>query len=178
MQTGRGRMAAALMALVVLSACGQGEPNLMKLKPAGEGPDEFGAIPSKPLELPPSLAALPAPTPGGENRADLRPLDDAVIALGGTPTSGRGGVPASDGALLSFAFRYGVDPNIRQVLAQEDYAFRQANDGRLLERLSGKNLYYDAYSPYFLDAYAELERWRKVNVATPSAPPPPEFILE
>jgi hypothetical protein len=173
-----GRWKAALVALALLAACSSGDPNLMRLKPAGEGPDEFSAIPSKPLEMPPSLAALPAPTPGGQNRADINPMADAVIALGGNPSARTGTPPASDGGLVTYASRYGVSPNIRQVLAKEDYDYRSANQGKLLERWFGLNTYYGAYSQFSLDPWAEMQRWRKVNAATPSAPPSPEFVVQ
>ena len=61
-------------AIVVLTACGgsDGDPKLMNIsQPGSLGPDEFGIIPSKPLEVPAGLtsAPLPLPTPGASNRA-------------------------------------------------------------------------------------------------------------
>ena len=50
MQTAKGSVLAALVALS-LSACGNDDqPNLMNLRPQGNGPDEFGIVPPKPLE--------------------------------------------------------------------------------------------------------------------------------
>lgn len=173
-----GRWKAALIALALLSACSSGEPNLMRLKSTGQGPDEFSAIPSKPLEMPPSRTDLPAPTPGGQNRADLNPINDAVVALGGNPSARSGTPPASDAGLVNYASRYGVSANIRQVLAKEDYDYRSAHQGKLLERWFGLTTYYAAYAPFALDAQAELQRWRKVNAATPSAPPPSNVTIQ
>ena len=173
-----GRWKAALIALALLAACSSGDPNLMRLKPSGQGPDEFSAIPSKPLEMPPSTTALPAPTPGGQNRADINPLEDAVVALGGNPAARSGTPPAADAGLVNYASRYGVSANIRQVLAKEDYDYRSAHQGRLLERWFGLTTYYAAYEPFSLDAWAEIKRWRKVNAATPSAPPAPDFVIQ
>lgn len=178
MDRGGGRWTAALIALAFLSACSSGDPSLMRLKPSGQGPDEFAAIPSKPLEMPPSTTALPAPTPGGQNRADINPLDDAVVALGGNPTARTGKLPAADAGIVTYASRYGVDPNIRSVLAKEDYDYRSAHQGKLLERWFGLTTYYAAYEPFSLDAWAEIKRWRKVNAATPSAPPAPDFVIQ
>jgi len=48
---------------------------------------------------------------------------------------------------------------------------READDGRLLERVFNLNIYYKAYKPLSLDQYAELERWRKVGARTVGAPP-------
>jgi hypothetical protein len=169
---------AALGAVLLLSACARNaEPNLMNIRNSEEGPDEFGILPARPLELPPDLAALPPPTPGGANRTDPTPEADAILALGGNPAAGvarGGGVPAADGALLAQAGRYGTTPEIRKTLAAEDLEFRRRNDGRLLERLFNANVYFDAYRPLSLDQQQELERWRAAGVRNVSAPPPPD----
>jgi hypothetical protein len=151
-----------------MAACGGGEPELMNLR-AGDGPDEFGILPAKALEMPPDLAALPPPTPGGTNLTDPNPQAEAIIALGGNPNGGIAG----DAALLSYTARYGRAPDIRQTLAAEDYAFRDRNRGRVLERVFNKTVYYGVYSGMSLDQQAELQRWRARGVPTPSAPPPP-----
>jgi hypothetical protein len=80
-------------------------------------------------------------------------------------------VPASDGALLAYAGRDGVAADIRPTLAEEDVKYRRKNNGRLLERLFGVNVYYRAYRKQSLDQQAELERWRAAGAGTPSAPP-------
>ena len=162
------RIALTLLAAAALTACSQGEPELMRLTGgSGDGPDEFLIVPNKPLERPEDLAALPAPTPGGVNRADATPEADMIAALGGNAAAARGGDPG----LLSYAGRFGTDPAIRQTLAAEDLEFRRRNDGRLLERLFNVTVYYRAYRPFSLDQHAELERFRRAGVRTPSAPP-------
>jgi hypothetical protein len=108
---------------------------------------------------------------GGENRTDQRPKDDAVIALGGKPRAEGAGVPAGDSALLAQAARNGVSGGIRETLAAEDLKHRRKNNGRLLERLFGTNVYYRAYRKQSLDQQAELERWRAAGAKGPSAPP-------
>lgn len=175
MRSARVVLAIAGAALLMLAACGGGKdvPNLMNVRSETNGPDEFSILPPKPLELPEDLAALPEPTPGGENLTDPRPFDDAILALGGKPQA-TGGVPAGDGALYSYATRKGVTAGIRQTLAAEDLEFRQKNDGRLLERIFNVNVYFKAYRKQSLDQYAELERWRRAGARTPSAPPNPE----
>lgn len=161
------RIAAALVLTVALGACGGGgAPDLLTVAASQEGPDEFGILPNKPLQRPEDLDALPPPTPGGANRGDLTPAADAVTVLGGRPGAG----PAA-GALVAHAGRYGVSPQIRRTLAAEDLVFRQANDGRLLERLFNTNIYFRAYRPQSLDQYLALERLRQVGVRTPAAPP-------
>lgn len=170
---GRGSAAKAGLAFVLalsVAACSSGEPRLMNVKASGEGPDEFAIIPPKPLEMPESLAELPPPTPGGENRTDQKPREAAIAALGGRVRTGTAG----DGGLISYASRYGVTSGIRQTLAAEDLEFRRRNDGRLLERLFDVNVYFRAYEPMSLDQYAELERWRRAGAGNPSAPPPEE----
>lgn len=171
MQAKHGTFGIALAAVLVLSACGGGDkdPILMNLRSATQGPDEFAIVPNKPLEMPASLAELPAPTPGGSNVADPTPEADAVVALGGNPA--RAGSSAADGALIASAGRFGSSATIRGELAAEDLEWRRDHNGRLLEKLFNVNVYYKAYSGMSLDQEAELERWRKLGIRTPSAPP-------
>jgi hypothetical protein len=167
-----GVTAIAVLAMLALAACAgrNAEPELMNVR-SGQGPDEFGILPPKPLELPEDMSALPDPTPGGQNRTDPQPFDDAAIALGGKPQAQAGGIPAADGALYAHAGRFGVDGGIRQTLAAEDLEWRRDNNGRVLERLFNVNVYFKAYRKQWLDQHAELARWRAKGVRTPSAPP-------
>lgn len=168
-------MAAATgLALLVLAGCSQrdGAPRLMFAAEQHRGPDEFSIVPTRPLEMPDNLAALPEPTPAGTNRVDPVPRADVAVAMGGSgAVATRAGVPASDSALIARAGRYGVAGDIRGQLATEDLAFRQTNRGRFLERVFAVNVYHKAYRPLALDRYAELERWRRAGVRTPAAPP-------
>ncbi len=158
----------------VLSACGGGDkdPDLLNIsQPRGEGPDEFAVLPTKPLEMPQDLASLPQPTPGGTNRTDPTPEADVANALGGNPavlTRASG-----DGALIAYAGRFGVEPDIRPRLAAADLEYRRQNDGRLLERLFNVNVYFRAYEPMSLDQHRELERLRRAGIRTSGAPPDP-----
>jgi len=159
---------------LALSACGggTGEPNLLNIsQPRSEGPDEFSVLPTKPLEMPQDMASLPNPTPGGSNRTDPTPEADAAAALGGNAAvlARR----STDGALVAYAGRYGVDPNIRPSLAAADLEFRRQNDGRLLERLFNVNVYFRAYESMELDQYRELLRLRRAGIRTSAAPPDP-----
>lgn len=164
-----GKAIIAVATMLTLAACGGGTPELMNLR-TGDGPDEFGIVPPKALEMPENLAELPEPAPGGVNRTDPQPFDEAIIALGGRP-SAAGGIPAGDGALYSHAARFGVESGIRTTLASEDLEWRRDNNGRILERLFNVNVYYRAYLAQRLDQQAELARWRKLGIKTPSAPP-------
>lgn len=166
-------LALAGAALLAVAGCGSKDkpPQLMHIRSDTNGPDEFAIVPPKPLEMPEDLAVLPEPTPGGTNRTDQRPNDDAAIALGGAPRVASEGVPAADGALYAHAARAGVSSDIRQTLAAEDLEHRRKNNGRLLERLFGLNVYYRAYRKQRLPQQTELELWRSRNVPTPSAPP-------
>ncbi len=171
MRAGQSAWAIAVVAILTLGGC-SGDQSLMNVKSTGNGPDEFGVLPSKPLEMPQNLAELPPPVPGGANRTDLTPNADAIVALGGRPDVARGAVPAGDGALAGYAGRYGVSSDIRQTLAAEDLEYRKDNKGRPLEKLFNLNVYYKAYKPQSLDQHAELERWRERGIRTVSAPPP------
>lgn len=163
-----GRTMALAAVLLMLVACGGDRPpRLMNLTSSTDGPDEFGILPPKALELPESLTELPEPTPGGSNLTDQTPNDDAIAALGGRPGAGVGG----DGGLLNHTGRYGRAADIREQLAAEDLAFRSKNRGKPLQRLFNLNVYFSAYKKQSLDQYAELERWRRAGARNPSAPP-------
>jgi hypothetical protein len=153
--------------LTALAACGGDDPRLMNLRNTEAGPDEFAVLPTEPIEIPTNLAALPPPTPGGVNRTDPDPEGDAIRALGGN----RERANRSAGDIVTYASRFGVTPGIRGTLAAEDLEFRSRNQGRVLERVFGNNVYYSAYRPLSLDRYAELERLRRAGVRTPAAPP-------
>lgn len=179
MQMARGKIMLALIAVLAMSACGNKDkdPELMNIKPRGNGPDEFTILPTKPLQAPDFKAALPSPTPGGNNLTDPTPKADAVAALGGNPARvaarGDGSIGRGDANLVSHSRRFGANRVIRQALAAEDLEFRRKNQGRVLERLFNLNVYYRVYKKVSLDKYAELERFRRLGVRTPSAPPDP-----
>ncbi|WP_374272189.1 DUF3035 domain-containing protein [Paenirhodobacter enshiensis] len=167
-----GRLGIAVAIAALVAGCGSDKtPELMNLRKTGQGPDEFSILPTKSLQMPENLAALPVPTPGGTNITDPTPAADAIAALGGKPQQITGKLPAADSALLARADRFGADPAIRQTLAAEDLTWRQHHNGRLLERLMRNSVYASAYEPMSLDQRAELERWRSAGVPTPGAPP-------
>ena len=157
---------------VALSGCGERDIGLRLVRNSGEGPEEFGIVPNKPLELPQNLSALPQPTPGGENRTDLRPEEDAVAALGGSPARVResGAVPRGDTALIARASRFGRDPAIRGELAAEDLEFRRRKS-LFTFKIVPQDEYNDAYRRLRLDPYRELDRFRRAGIRTPAAPP-------
>ena len=163
------RASILLAAALGLAACGERTPQLFNIRKTDRTPDEFSILPSRPLEAPPSYAALPPPTPGAGNRTDRQPGAEAVAALGG---SAAGGAPG-DGALVATIGRYGVAPDIRSRLATEDLAYRRDNAGRALDRVLNRNIYFRAYAPQALDQHGELERLRRAGVRTVAAPPDP-----
>ena len=96
-----GKIGIALAIALLAAGCSSNRtPELMHLRSTTNGPDEFGILPTKPLQMPESLTELPAPTPGGSNITDPTPVADAVTALGGKPPVAGKGVPAGDGALV------------------------------------------------------------------------------
>lgn len=163
--------AALGVSVLALGACSDaGDPILMHAGAQNRGPDEFAILPTRPLEMPEDLAALPAPNPGGGNRVDPQPRADVARALGGNPAAALAG-GSMDGGIVNYASRFGRSGDIRAQLAAEDLEHRQRNRGRLLERVFGVNVYYDAYEPMWLDKYSELDRWRRAGARTPTAPP-------
>ncbi len=131
-----------------------------------DGPDEFAVLPTRPLDIPQNLAALPAPTPGGTNLTDANPKGDAIVALGGRPGAA-GGIPVPEAGLVNSVNRNGVSPDIRATLSAEDAKFRR-NRGRFT--LFGRG-YYRAYDKQSLDPYEQLLLYRNAGVQVPSAPP-------
>jgi hypothetical protein len=162
---------AGLVLLIALGACARGEPRLMNLGADRRSPDEFAILPTQPLQAPSNFAQLPTPTPGGENLADPNPRADAIAALGGRMPAQTAGIPAADAAILAQTGRFGTSDTIREELAAEDLEFRRRNQGRVLERLFGVNVYTRAYGAQLLDSDAELDRWRRAGARVPSAPP-------
>lgn len=166
-------MRAVLLSFCVLAVAGCESSGKLMTLTSDDGPEEFAIVPTRPLEMPADLAALPEPTPGGTNITDPDPDADAVAALGGNPAQlSAQGVGGADGALIAHASRAGVTPGVRQITAQEDEEYRRRHGRRLLEVLARSNVYYRAYRPQSLDSQAELDRWRRTGVQTPSAPPP------
>jgi len=165
-----------LVAILAVSACSrpQGDMNLRDLRTPGKGPDEFSVLPGKPLEMPEQVAVLPTPTPGGSNLTDQNPLADGVAALGGRPAAlVPQGVAASDAVLVQHVARNGVASDIRVTLAAEDAEF-QRNRSRFTRFRLFRDVdrYHEVYGNEMTDPYAELRRFRRLGVATPSAPPP------
>jgi hypothetical protein len=162
----------AILSALVLAACSAGERPLHDMRSSTGGPDEFSVMPVAPLELPDTFT-LPTPTPGASNRTDADPKGDVIVALGGSRAAqSAGGIPTADAALVARASRNGVIPNIRETLAAEDAQFRKTRKRfSLFGGAFSRNRYFKAYSAQALDAYAELQRFRTLGIATPTAPP-------
>jgi hypothetical protein len=160
-----------LIFVVAISGCAQ--KGLRDIRNTGDGPDEFLVLPPKPLSAPENYSSLPTPTPGGQNLTDPNPQAEAVTALGGRPDALLPGnaIPASDSGLVTASSRYGVSPDVRQVLAAEDAAFlkRRRRGGRI--KIAPVDRYEQIYSRQTLDPFATNEAFRRAGVATPSAPP-------
>ena len=160
----------SVLALILVTACGNTDRPLRDLRSAGGGPDEFKVIPLGPLEIP-QTRDLPTPTPGGTNRTEPSPNADAIRALGGSPSAQiAGGIPSGDAALVAQTNRYGVDPNIRSVLAAEDEATLERARRLNIVNPLGRDRYFPAYSRYALDAPAELARLGNLGVLVPQVP--------
>jgi predicted small lipoprotein YifL len=170
-----GRMA-AVCAVVALSACGDKTPILMHAEQnaSSDGPDEFSVLPQHALVDPPSYASLPTPNPGGTNLADIDPAAEVAIALGGRASATRPTGQVQGGPLMTYASRFGVAENIRNILAAEDLEYRRDHNTKPLERIFAVNVYFSAYAPMTLDQYAEWQRLLSLGIATPAAPPEPD----
>ncbi|MCH2164871.1 MAG: DUF3035 domain-containing protein [Marinovum sp.] len=163
---------AILCAALTVSACGDRDISLRLVRNASEGPEEFGVVPTRELQLPDDLAALPTPTPEGTNLADPLPNQAAVAALGGNPSrlTLQGGVPSSDASLVNYAGRYGVSSQIREELAEVDLEFRRRRS-LFTWKLVPEDEYNRVYRSFRLDPYREAARFQRSGIKTPAAPP-------
>ncbi|NIZ61919.1 DUF3035 domain-containing protein [Sedimentitalea sp. CY04] len=156
-----------------LAISGCGSSGLRELQQPSTGPDEFMVMPAGQLTPPENYALLPTPTPGGSNLTDQNPQADAVVALGGNPAAlnSGGGVPTSDGALVTASSRYGVQPDIRASLAAEDAAFRKRENRTARFKLFAVDRYEEAYDKETLNPFKINQWFRNSGYGTPSAPP-------
>jgi DUF3035 family protein len=171
MRIARGAALVALVAMTGLAGCAN--KGLRNITADGPGPDEFMVSPVKPLSQPDNYQILPAPTPGGSNLVDTNPRADAVVALGGRASAldPNGNIPGSDGALVTASSRYGVSPDVRLSLAEQDAAFRKKKSRLSGFRLFQTDRYNKAYSREALNPFAETVRFLNAGVMTPTAPP-------
>ncbi len=166
------RIAQVLLVGLSVGVLGCSNKPLHDIRSNSEGPDEFMVVPVKPLTAPRDYDVLPAPTPGGGNLVDQNPRADAVEALGGRPSAldPTGGIPASDGALVASASRYGVPPNTRQELAEQDAEFRKRQARWSGFKLFPVDRYSQAYRRQSIDPYPINETFRRSGRETPTAP--------
>ncbi len=169
MMQARRAIAIAALVLVPLTLAGCGEGGLAGgLRSAGVGasPDEFMVLPTRPLEMPQDLTALPPPLPGTVNRVDYQPKAEAIAGLTGR------NAPAGTANGTALVARAGPrDPGIRAQLAAEDATWRETHHGLLIPRLLTRDKDALIYQPMVLDAAAEYDRLRAQGVRVPAAPP-------
>ena len=161
----------ALLVLIPLALSACANKGLRQVQNNSSGPDEFILQPSKPLEAPASYSALPPPTPGQANLTDRSAVAEGATAFGGRLDPATGPIPASDGALVRHTSRLGVDPTIRQELAETDAQFRKRKARFTQIRIVPVDRYNQAYRREALDANTEAARWRRAGARTPSSPP-------
>ena len=166
----------AIILTTSLALGGCADRGLRDLRTSSPGPEEFMVLPVKPLTIPDNTAALPPPAPGRANLVDINPPGDAVASLGGNAGAldPSGGVPASDGALVAQAGRYGVPANTRAALAADDAQFRARQSRMTGFRLFPVDRYEQAYRKQALEPFAVNQQFRRRGFGTPSAPPETE----
>ena len=155
--------ASVIAATLALAGCGGVGGALRGVRGT---PDEFLVLPTRPLEMPEDLTALPPPQPGTSNRVDYHPRSEAIAGLTGRPA------PAGTANGAALVARAGPrDPAIRAELAAEDVTWRQTHHGLLLERWFTRDPAALTYQAMVLDAPAEFDRLRAQGVQVPAAPP-------
>ena len=127
--------------------------------------DEFAVLPTVPLEIPDNVATLPVPN-DGQNLVDKRPKASAIAALGGRVGTGRR-ASGDDASLLGVAMRFGVEPDIAEVLYKEGAAARRSARGTGIERAFGYNAVKRAYKNQTLNEEAEAARLLALGVFVP-----------
>ncbi len=162
-----------LIALIPLALAACANKGLRDLRNPSDGPDEFALQPAKPLEAPASYSDLPPPTPGQANLTDRSALDEGLQAVNGSVAAANAPIPAADGALVQQASRLGVDPNIREDLAEKDARFRKRQARFTQIRIVPVDRYNQAYRRQALNPNTEARRWRRAGARTPSSPPNP-----
>ncbi len=152
---------------LVLAGCGEGGlAGFMRSSGVAQTPDEFMVLPTRPLEMPSNLNALPPPTPGRANLVDYRPNAEAVAGL----TGRQGPAGTADGSALVARTGTG-NPQIRGTLAVEDAQYRAENRGRLFERWFSRDKVALTYRNQTLDAPTTFEAMRARGVGVPAPPP-------
>ncbi len=126
--------------------------------------DEFAVLPTIPLEIPDDVTTLPVPN-DGQNLVDKRPKASAIAALGGRAGAGRSS--GDDASLLGVAMRFGVEPDIAEVLYKEGAAARRSARGTGVERAFGYNAVKRAYKNQTLNEEAEAARLLALGVFVP-----------
>jgi len=145
-------------------------------------PDEFSVLTKRPLEMPDSFAALPAPNPGAPSSRDFDPQADARAALafdtGAGAAPGRFAAPsASEAAILASAGA--ADPSIRATLLDEQAEYDRSQDIYILDRVFPKlRELRGGANPEAINAEAERQRLLQAGVgpgrraAVPASLPP------
>ena len=128
--------------------------------------DEFAVLPTIPLEIPDDVTTLPVPN-DGQNLVDKRPKASAIAALGGRIGTGRRTSGGDDASLLGVAMRFGVEPDIAEVLYKEGAAARRSARGTGIERAFGYNAVKRAYKNQTLNEEAEAARLLALGVFVP-----------
>lgn len=161
-----------LSGALALGGCGEGGlGGYLRSAGVAQTPDEFMVLPTRPLEMPANLSALPPPTPGSINRVDYRPNAEAVAGL-----TGRQGPPGTADASAIVARTGTGAPGIRQVVAIEDAEYRASNRGKLLERWFSRDQTALTYRGQTLAAPPAFETMRARGVGVPA--PPPSMLVE
>ena len=128
--------------------------------------DEFAVLPTIPLEIPDDVTILPVPN-DGQNLVDKRPKANAIAALGGRAGTAGRRTSGDDASLLGVAMRFGVEPDIAEVLYKEGAAARRSARGTGIERAFGYNAVKRAYKNQTLNEEEEAARLLALGVFVP-----------
>ena len=119
----------------------------MNLKQTGKGPDEFGILPPKPLEMPKTWPNCRRRRRAARTCTDPTREADAIVALGGDPARRAAAFPQATARWRAMPARYGVTPDIRQHTGRRGSGVPRATIRPPAGTLFNVNVYYKAYKP-------------------------------
>ncbi len=167
------RLALSLVAALSLAACGGSKSMREAAGLVAPPPDEFMVVARAPLELPPSLSALPPPQAGAPSLVEPDARAQAQAALMGGEVAVATAAPTEGEAALLTAIGAGPqNAGIRQQIAQDEPPTTERRFG--LTSLFGRKIVQDPEAEAGrLSPEQEAERLQREGLPAPAVPSAP-----
>lgn len=145
-----------LLLLLAVAACSDGAKDTFGLQKAA--PDEFRVIAKSPLSIPPNFSLRP-PLKNAGNVKDNQEMSAKEALLGWSPPSADIATSPGEDALLANSAVQTANPNIRQILAQDNTPPEKEEKVGFLAKILPSNTEEEILEPdAVVDASAEKER--------------------